>query len=224
MKTIVIVGAGPGLGLSIARKFGQNGFRVALVARNQEKLEGYVQELKQLKIEAAGFRADVLDMQQLRHAFAQIKETWGPVDVLEYSPIPSADKLASAVETTPENALFQFQYQVLGAVASVAEVLPGMLDRGNGALLFTTGLSAVNPVPILTNVGIAMAGLRNYAHCLHQELAPKGVYVGHLSIGVYFQPGPEADKIAALWYNMYEKQNRVEELVLNGQSIPEAIK
>ncbi|MES9743787.1 SDR family NAD(P)-dependent oxidoreductase, partial [Priestia megaterium] len=52
MKNIVIVGAGPGLGMSIAKKFGKNGFRVALIARNEEKLNHLVIELEQLGIEA----------------------------------------------------------------------------------------------------------------------------------------------------------------------------
>ena len=56
MKTLAIVGAGPGLGLSLAKTFGQQDYRIALIARSQEKLDSYVQQLQDLHIEAAGIR------------------------------------------------------------------------------------------------------------------------------------------------------------------------
>src|SRR5690242_16634783 len=103
MKTLAIVGAGPLLGLSIAKTFGQHDFRVALIARNQEKLDTYVQELHELHIEAAAFPADLLQAPQLEAALISVKETFGPVDVLEYSPVPSLTELASVLDVTPEN-------------------------------------------------------------------------------------------------------------------------
>ena len=214
MKTLAIVGAGPGLGLSIAKTFGQHDFRVALIARNQEKLETYVQQLRELHIEAAAFPADLLHASQLEAALTSVKETFGPVDVLEYSPIPSPTELAPVVDVTPENALLQFRHQVLGAVTSVRAVLPDMLARGSGALFFTTGLSAVTPNPFFGNVGIAMSGLRNYAYSLNQALAPSGIYAGTLSIGIFMTKGdPEKDPdlVAARIYQMCEQRDHVEE-------------
>src|SRR5690242_4715288 len=140
MKTLAIVGAGPGLGLSIAKTFGQHDFRVALIARNQEKLDTYVQQLRELHIEAAAFPADVSNAPQLEAALTSVKETFGPVDVLEYSPTPSFTEVAPVLDVTPENALLQFRHQVLGAITSVTAVLPDMLARGSGVLFFTTGL------------------------------------------------------------------------------------
>lgn len=61
MRTIAIVGAGPGMGLAIARTFGSRGFDVALVARNQAKLDDLVGTLEAEGITAAGFPADVRD-------------------------------------------------------------------------------------------------------------------------------------------------------------------
>lgn len=214
MKTIAIVGAGQGLGMSIAKKFGQNGFRVALIARNEEKLNQLVAQLDQLGIEATAFQADILNNAQLGLAFAAIKEKYGFIDVLEYSPIPSIDTLASPLDVTEENALYQFQLNVLGAITSVRQVLPDMLDNQSGALLFTTGASAINPVPMMGNVGIAMSGLRNYIFNLNNELKDKGIYAGHLSIGIWMQPNSGVqDKVADIWYDMYTRRDRVEELI-----------
>jgi len=214
MKNIVIVGAGPGLGMSIAKKFGKNGFRIALIARNEEKLNQLVIELEQLGIEAASFQADILNKAQISLAFATIKEKYGFIDVVEYSPTPSIDTVTTALDVTEENALYQFQFNVLGAISSIREVLPDMLDKQSGALLFTTGGAAVNPVPMMGNVGIAVSGLRNYIFNLNSELKDKGIYAGHISIGIWMQPNSGVqDKIADIWYDMYTKRDRVEEFI-----------
>ncbi|MGE1115784.1 SDR family NAD(P)-dependent oxidoreductase [Priestia megaterium] len=214
MKNIVIVGAGPGLGMSIAKKFGKNGFRVALIARNEEKLNQLVIELEQLGIEAASFQADILNKAQISLAFATIKEKYGFIDVIEYSPTPSIDTVTNALDVTEENALYQFQFNVLGAISSIREVLPDMLDKQSGALLFTTGGAAINPVPMMGNVGIAVSGLRNYIFNLNSELKDRGIYAGHISIGIWMQPNSGVqDKIADIWYDMYTKRDRVEEFI-----------
>jgi short-subunit dehydrogenase len=214
MKTIAIVGAGPGLGMSIAKKFGKNDFRVALIARNEDKLNQLVKELEQLGIESAAFTADILNKEQIGSAFAAIKKKYGFIDVLEFSPTPGIDTLASPLDVTEENALYQFQFNVLGAISSVREVLSDMLDKQSGALLFTTGGAAITPVPMMGNVGIAMSGLRNYIFNLNSELKDKGIYAGHISIGIWMQPNSGVqDKIADIWYDMYTKRDRVEEFI-----------
>lgn len=218
MKTLAIVGAGPGLGLSLAKIFGQHDFRVALIARNQEKLDSYVQELQALHIEAAGFAADVMNTPQLEAALAQVKKTLGPVDMLEYSPLASWTEPsfapASALDITPSNVISQFQMSVLGAITSVKAVLPDMLVREDGIIFFTSGLSSIMPLPSLSNVGIATSGLRNYAYNLHETLADRGIYVGTLCIGVGIAKGDpqnDPDLIAARIYEMCEQRDRVEE-------------
>jgi len=214
MKTIAIVGAGSGLGLSIAKKFGEHGFQVALVARNREKLNSLVAKLNKSGIEAAAFTADITDKAQISSAFDAIREKYGFIDVLEYSPIPSVQNLAGALAVNEENALQQFQFNVLGAISSINEVLPAMLEKHTGALLFTTGGSSIHPTPMMGNVGIAMAGLRNHVLNLNIELSDKGIYAGHIGIGVWMQEGSGIqDKIAEIWYDMYTKRDRAEEYI-----------
>ena len=100
MKTIAIVGAGEGLGMSIAKKFGHNGFRVALIARNEEKLNRMVIELEKLGIEATSFQADIFNKEQIEMAFTAVKERYGFIDVLEYSPTPSINTVAPTLDVT----------------------------------------------------------------------------------------------------------------------------
>jgi len=212
MKTIAIIGAGPGLGLSIAKRFGTEGFRVALLSRNAAKLDILVQELKALNIKARAYPADVSDLDALRVALRKMKQDFGSIDVLEFSPYAGFETFVHALDVRPEDAEAQVRSYVLPAILAVNELLPDMQTRGNGAFLFTTGVSAMFPMPIVGNAGIAMSGLRNYITNLHNELKAEDIYIGHLSIGTLIAPGTEGDPdtIAETWYSMYAEQTTFE--------------
>lgn len=139
----------------------------------------------------------------------------GPIDVLEYSPSPTGP-ITHAAQATVDSVAAQFELRVLGAVTVVGQVLPEMLARGEGTLLLTTGVSSTVPAPFLANVGMAMAGLRNWAHTLHAALTPQGVYVGTVTIASGVVPGggeADPDAIGARYSSMYEQRNRVEEVI-----------
>ncbi|WP_019912789.1 SDR family NAD(P)-dependent oxidoreductase [Paenibacillus sp. HW567] len=217
-KTITIVGAGPGLGLSIAKKFGANGFQIALIARNAEKLNALAEELKALDIDAAAFPADLYSKEQLVSAFQGIKDKYGFIDVLEFSPTSGSYPPTPISQVTEENAMDAFQALVVGAIRSVEQVLPEMLEKKGGAILFTTGLSSIYPIPMMGNMGIALSGLRNYANNLHTDLAPKGIYVAHLAIGAFIKPGTASDPglIADAWYDLYANKTQAEDTFPQG--------
>ncbi|TDO51604.1 short subunit dehydrogenase [Kribbella sp. VKM Ac-2527] len=86
MSTLAIIGAGPGLGLAIARTFGTQGFDVALIARNHGKLDELVDVLAKDNITAAAFTADVRDGDLLTQALKDAAARFGGIDVLEFSP------------------------------------------------------------------------------------------------------------------------------------------
>ncbi|GAA3410784.1 SDR family NAD(P)-dependent oxidoreductase [Paenibacillus hodogayensis] len=218
MKTIVIIGAGPGLGLSIAKKFGANGFQAALVARNAEKLSLMVYELKALGINTKYYVADISELPALKAAIDAIKHDFGSIDVLEFSPYAGPHQFRNVMDTTPTNVLEQINGHLLPAILAVNEWLPDMIQQGAGAILFTTGISAMQPIPMIGNVGIVMSGLRNYATNLHNELKEKGIYVGHLSIGTLIQSGTagDPDRIADVWFDMYEKRDHFENVFPEG--------
>ena len=73
-KTIVVVGAGKGMGNHIAEEFGKNDFRVVLMARRQESLDSYVKEFEEKGMEAYGIAADAADTDSLTKAFDEVKE------------------------------------------------------------------------------------------------------------------------------------------------------
>ncbi|PYY25674.1 Short chain dehydrogenase [Paenibacillus illinoisensis] len=218
LKTMVIIGAGPGLGFSLAKTFGRNGFRIALVSRTQEKLDQYAKQLGKMGIEAQGFAADITNKMQLVRAFQEIKNTFGTIDVMEFSPHSGSATTTSVLETTDESAFHFFNNVVIGAINSARQVIPEMTERGEGALLFTSDLSAMSPSPMFGNSGIAMSGLRNYILSLHERLLPLGVFVGHLSISPLIKQGTsfDPDQVADAWYNLYNKKAEVEETFPKG--------
>ena len=118
----------------------------------------------------------------LSGAFDAIKAECGEIDVREFSPSNRELPMASATEVTIESIQAWMDFYVYGAVTVVQQVLPDMLARNNGTLLFTTGASSVYHNPMLGNIGIATAGLRNWVHSLHAAVADKGIQVGHVAI------------------------------------------
>ncbi|MEV4115116.1 SDR family NAD(P)-dependent oxidoreductase [Nonomuraea sp. NPDC049695] len=222
MPTIAIVGAGPGMGLSIAHTFGSRGFDVALIARNKEKLDGLVARLSERNITSAGFSADVMDRPALTGALEAAVERFGGIDVLEYSPATRDIEIAGPLEVTPENLQSQVEYNLYGAVTAANAVLPAMLAARAGALLFTTGGGSVTPNPMFGNVNAAQAALRNWALNLNNVLTGKGVFAAHVAINVWIGasvpegfPSAEPDAIAARYWDLYERRDQAE-LVVTG--------
>ncbi|MET9087659.1 SDR family NAD(P)-dependent oxidoreductase [Streptomyces sp. NPDC004237] len=221
MPTIAIIGAGPGMGLAIARTFGGRGFDVALIARTKEKLQTLVDQLGQEGITAEAFPADILDRPSLTAALDAVKARFGGIDVLEYSPAPHSPvpghSLAVPSEATPDNLQPQIEYNLYGAITAAQSVLPVMREAGAGTLLFTTGGGSVDPLPMLGNVNAAQAALRNWVINLNKELADSGVHAAHVAISVWIggggpegAPAATADEIAPLYWDLYEKRDRAE--------------
>jgi NAD(P)-dependent dehydrogenase (short-subunit alcohol dehydrogenase family) len=221
VPTLAIIGAGPGMGLAIARTFGSRGFDVALIARTKEKLETLADQLGQEGIKAAAFPADILDRASLTDALDAAKARFGGIDVLEYSPAPHSPvpgfTMAAPSEVTVENLQLQIEYSFYGAVTVAQAVLPAMREAGAGTLLFTTGGGSVDPVPMLGNVNAAQAALRNWVINLNKELAGSGVYAGHVVISVWIGGGgPEGsptatpEQIAPLYWDLHENRDRPE--------------
>ncbi|PFO01257.1 short-chain dehydrogenase [Bacillus sp. AFS076308] len=206
-KILLIVGAGPGISLNTARKFGKEGFNVALISRSMESLKKYENELKDDGIGAKGFPGDVSSVESLKTAIDAVIKTYGKIDVLLYN--AAAGRPGKPTTLSVDQLLEDFKISVAGALTSVKEVIPHM---ENGTILLTGGGLALHPYADYASLAIGKAGIRNLAYSLHQELSPKGIYVGTLTIkgfvqeGTYFSP----ENIANTFYSMYENQTETE--------------
>jgi len=208
--SIVIVGAGPNLGLAIARRFGREGFAVGLVSRTQAKLDDLASQLESEGVTAAGAAADIRDSDALTAAIRSLAERLGEVEVLEYSPLPAPEFMKPILETTVDDLRGPIEFSILGAVAATQAVVGPMRDAGRGTILFTTGGAAINPYPLRAGVGISFAGEVAYARMLHDELRDRGIHVGHTAIGGRIAPGGdhEPDEIAeVLWRHHTERSD-----------------
>jgi NADP-dependent 3-hydroxy acid dehydrogenase YdfG len=206
--SIVIVGAGPNLGMAVARRFGREGLAVGLVSRDGAKLDDLAGELEADGIRAAGAAADIRDADALAGAITSLAGELGQVEVLEYSPLPAREFMKPILETTVDDVRGPLEFSVLGAVAAARAVIGPMLEAGRGTILFTTGGAAVNPYPLRAGVGISFAGEVAYARMLHDELADRGVHVAHTAIAGRIAPGGdhEPDEVAeVLWRHHAER-------------------
>ncbi len=227
MPVIAIVGAGPGLGLAIARVFGAQDYRVALLSRRITNLEPIVAELARAGVEAAAFRADVLDRSSIVDGLTAAKKKLGAIDVLEYSPTGWTLPKVPATGLTYGNVQIHLDFYVHGAVAAVRQVLPSMINRRRGSILFTTSMSPTDARggrDGYANASLATAGLRSWAIALHAAVANKGVQVGHIAIRPQDRrepdviPGATLDAIAPLYWYLHTHTDQIEKIVFTFSS------
>src|SRR3954451_5527386 len=112
-RSIVIVGAGPNLGLAVARRFGRDGLAVGLVSRTQSKLDDLAAQLESEAITAAGAAADIRDSDALAGAITGLAEQLGPVEVLSYSPLPAPEFMKPILETGVDDVRATLEFSVL---------------------------------------------------------------------------------------------------------------
>jgi NADP-dependent 3-hydroxy acid dehydrogenase YdfG len=189
MTTIAIVGAGPGLGAAIARRFGAEGHSIALVSRSQQRLDQLAGDLTDEGHTAHGYAANVRDPKALTAALDRAAQDLGTIEVLEYSPLPQKEFLRPVLETTVDDLVAAIEFSILGPVTAVHQVLPGMRSLGRGSILFVNGGSGARPNPNAAGTSIAFAGEGAYAKMLHDTLADDGIQVAQLIVPGAIEPG-----------------------------------
>lgn len=186
-KVIAVLGVGPGLGLSIARRFGREGFTTALVSRTDTRHASYRESVGGT---THTYTADVTDPAELKAVLARIEAEAGELDTVYFGPADlSGPRPVPLTEASADVVRAPFESIVLPAARLVEAVLPRMLDRGSGTLLFAGGLSGKYPMPMLGSLAPASAALRMYVLTLHAALRETGVYAGALTIGGLIERG-----------------------------------
>lgn len=225
MTSIAMVGAGPRLGLAVARTFGTQGFDVALISRNRAKLDDFARTLTAEGSTAAAFPADVRDPDALSQALKHAVTQFGRIDVLEYSPAAGLDStaLTTPADTEPSDVQHEIERRLYGAITATQAVLPAMREAGAGTLLFTTGARSINPQPPTANIKAAAAALGNWAIDLHKELAGTGIQAAHIGIDAtigtptfYGQPRATADQISPLYWELHTTHRDQAERIFKG--------
>lgn len=189
MTTIALVGAGTGLGTAIARRFGREGFDLALISRTLDHVQTIADGLRGEGFTARAYSADVRDREELTRALGQATADLGPIEVLTYSPVPQREFLKPILDTTIGDLAAAIEFSVFGPAAAVHEVLPGMRDLGRGTILFVNGGSGARPNAKVAGTSTAFAAEGAYARMLHDTLTDDGIRVRQLIIPGGITPG-----------------------------------
>ncbi|WP_062529375.1 SDR family NAD(P)-dependent oxidoreductase [Demequina rhizosphaerae] len=203
MPTFAIVGAGPGLGAAVARRFAREGFSVALISRDQDKLDALAADLGTEGVTARGYAADVRDGAALERALTRAATELGPITALQYSPLPSRDYLKPVLDLTPELALESLRFSALGLIHAARAVLPAMRAAGEGSIVLINGGTSVQARHGFAGTSVAFPAESAYGEMLHDALADEGVRVVQLVI-----PGA----IPKLRYTLDEVADRIWDL------------
>lgn len=217
MKPVIAVcGHGPGISDAVARRFGREGFAVALVARSADRLSQAAAALTQEGVTARAFPADLGDPEAVRAVIREIRGSLGPLSVLHWNAYSrGADDLTTAGREELEAV---FDVPVYGLLAGVQESLAD-LRAAKGAVLVTGGgLSfhdpRVNAMAVSWNaMGLALgkAAQHKAVGLLHAKLSSDGIYVGQVVVmgpvkGTVFDRGGaaiEASDIADKFWELY---------------------
>lgn len=207
-KICAVIGVGAGVGLAVAKRFGQEGYQVAIVARRLEALQDYENQLSQVGVKAKGFSADVSNTTSLVQTFEQIQQTIGAPDVLVYN-------AAVMVQTDPltvsaEELVQEFKVDVVGAITSIQQVVPAMKAQGGGTILLTGGALAFDEYsfPPYLPLALGKAGIRKLAFTYTNALKNDNIHVATVTICGTVEPGThfDPDKIADMYLRLHQQQ------------------
>jgi NADP-dependent 3-hydroxy acid dehydrogenase YdfG len=217
MKPVLVVcGHGPGISDAVARRFGREGFAVALVSRSADKLSRAAEALEQEGATAKAFPADLGDPEAVRAVVRDVRASLGPVTVLHWNAYGGGAGDLTTAPTAELRAVLDVSLH--GMLAGVQEALPD-LKAAKGAVLVTGGGLAFHDPKVdamavswgAMGLAIGKAAQHKAVGLLHAKLSPEGVYVGQVVVmgpvkGTAFDRGGatiEASAIADKFWEIY---------------------
>ena len=182
-ETALIVGAGRGLSASLARLFAGKGLRVALAARDAEKLAPLCAETG-----AKSFACDAVEPDQIARLFTAVEAATGVPDVVVYN--ASARARGPVAELVPAEVERAIMVSAFGGFLVAREAAQRMVPKAHGAILFTGASASVKGYPLSAPFAMGKFALRGLAQSMARELAPQGIHVAHFVIdGAIRNPG-----------------------------------
>lgn len=173
--TAFVTGATEGIGRAIAFALGREGYRVGVCARTADRVTELVSDLRQAGIEAAGAPADVGDPDQVHEAVRQISTDLGPIDVLVNNAGIGILKPFDQLSLADWDGTMATNLRSLFLVTR--EVLPGMRQRGRGAIVNIASLAGKNAVVGGTAYAASKHAVLGFSKSLMLEVRKEGVRV-----------------------------------------------
>jgi short-subunit dehydrogenase len=197
-RHLLLIGAGPGLGLAIARRFASEGYRITLMARSTDGLERLVENLADIDAKIDTIAADASDPDALGDQITALYGGQGAPGVIVYNAVMGTpDQLMSSSVSHLQTA---YAVDVIGAIIVVQRAAPAMKAARSGTIIVTGGGFADHPIPVLATVSLGKAALRSAATMLGSDLKADGIRVATLTIdgqivaGTPFDPERIADR------------------------------
>ena len=201
MPGAIVIGAGPGIGLSVAKRFANEGLHVGVVARSQGTIDAALSALASSGVETHGVTADAADEEALRAALDELVDRLGVPDALVYNAaLIRGDAIG---ELSVAGHLEAWAVNVVGAITAAAHLLPRMAEAGKGTYIITGGMR--EPVPEVTSLSLGKAGVRALTRLLDKQFGPLGVHVATVTVGGIVEPGTafDPDDIADHYRRLY---------------------
>jgi NAD(P)-dependent dehydrogenase (short-subunit alcohol dehydrogenase family) len=201
MAGVVIVGAGPGIGSSVARRFAAAGMAVGLIARTAASTGTTRAALAATGVAVAEATADAGQDDQLTAALDAITGQLGPPGALIYN--AGLIRHDRPGELSREQYVTAYAINVLGAMTAAVHVAPAMAQAGGGSILITGGMPA--PEPALTSLSLGKAGVRALTTLLASEYGPAGIHVATVTVADAVAPGGpfDPDLIAEEYWRLH---------------------
>ena len=168
----LVTGVGPGTGASVARRFAEGGYRVAMLARNVERLTALEAEIPN----AFAVPCDVADPAALKQAMARI----GSPEVVVHNAVGGA--FGTFRDIDPAVLQHNFNVNAMALLHLAQLTTPAMIAAGKGALIVTGNTSAQRGKAAFAGFAPTKAAQRILAESLARDLGPKGVHVAYLII------------------------------------------
>lgn len=189
MTGALVIGAGPGIGQAVARRFAREGLPIALIARRDETLRGATDAIAPSGVPVVAVQADSTDQDGLNAALDTVVAEHGVPDVAVYN---AALIQADAVgELSVRGHSEAWAVNVVGALNAAAHLLPLMAARGNGTFLVTGGMPL--PKPQYVSLSLGKAGVRTLVTLLDEQYAHTGVHVASVTVDGPVAPGTDFD-------------------------------
>lgn len=209
-STALIVGAGAGLSAALARRFAEAGLRVALAARQTDKLAGIAAATR-----ASVFACDAGDAASVARLFEHVEASLGAPDVVIYN--ASGRARGPLVDLDPEAVAQAIRISAFGGFLVAQQAARRMLPNNHGAILFTGASASVKGYSQSAAFAMGKFALRGLAQSMARELSPQGIHVGHVVIdgGIEsdaYKAPPDApdsmldpDAIAATYWHLLQQ-------------------
>lgn len=201
-RRAVIIGAGPNLGASIARRFGREGFSLTLVGRDEHALAGLAGDLRATGVTVETAAADAADLNSFRTAMESLTTTSAPGVVIYNAAVLRADNILTVDSDSLQST---FATNTLAAVVAAQVFTPAMRQAGAGTFLVSGGYAGISPRPPYATLSLGKAGVRVIVALMHDELKADGVQATGITIGGAIAPGTpfDPDIIADTYYHLH---------------------